>query len=361
MHLARRYAFLAVFPLVVLLAACGSDDDDSSPSSDDPTTEESSTGDAEANEGSDEGGSLTLYSGRDEELLQPIIDAFTAETGIEVEVRYGNSAEMGAQLLEEGDGTPADVFYSQEVGAVGVLAEAGLLAELPDEVVDTVDERFQPGEGNAWVGVTGRSRVIVYNPDLVDAPAGVEELVEPEYAGQVAIVPDNAGFQAFVTGFRVSEGEDAARAWLEGLLANDPITDIESNGDVLEAVESGEVPIGLINHYYWARDERQPDMTSQLVFPEGDDPGGLVNATAAAITAGSADDPDALALIEFLLSEEGQTTFVEETFEYPVVEGIADPEGIPALDDLQGPDLDLTDLESLEETQALLTELGLLS
>ncbi len=315
----------------------------------------------EAADGSDlSGQSITLYSGRDEELVAPLIEQFTEDTGIEVEVRYGDSAEMGAQLLEEGDKTPADVFYSQEVGAVGVLADADLLGDLPADVVELADERFQPADGTAWVGVTGRSRVIVYNPDLVDAPAGVEELVEPEYKGKVAIVPENAGFQAFVTGFRVSQGDDAARAWLEGLLANDPITDIESNGDVLEAVEQGDVPIGLINHYYWARDERQPDMTSKLVFPEGDDPGGLVNATAAAVTKGSADNAAAVALVEYLLSAEGQTYFVEETFEYPVVDGIDDPAGVPPLDDLEGPEVDLTDLQSLEATQALLQELGLL-
>jgi iron(III) transport system substrate-binding protein len=345
---ASRHLFLALVPLASLLVACGDDGDE--PAAEVPPAD---TDDLS-------GETITLYSGRDEELIAPILERFTEETGIEVEVRYGNSAEMGAQLLEEGEDTPADVFYSQEVGAVGVLAEADLLAELPEELVSTVDERFRPGEGNEWVGITGRSRVIVYNPDLVDAPAGVEELVEPEYAGQVAFVPGNAGFQAFVTGFRVSEGEDAARAWLEAMLANDPITDIGSNGDVLEAVETGQVPIGLINHYYWARDERQPDMTSQLVFPAGDDPGGLVNATAAAIMRGSADDPAALALIEYLLSEDGQTTFVAETYEYPVVAGIADPAGVPPLEELEGPDLDLTDLESLEETQALLTELGLL-
>jgi iron(III) transport system substrate-binding protein len=346
----RRHPFVAVIPLASLLVACGGDDEDASPT----TTEAAASGDLS-------GESITLYSGRDEELIAPLIEQFTEETGIEVDARYGESAEMGAQLLEEGDATPADVFYSQEVGAVGVLAEAGLLAELPEEVVDRVDERFQPGDDNQWVGVTGRSRVIVYNPDLIEAPEGVEELTDEAYRGKVAIVADNAGFQAFVTGFRESQGEEAARQWLEGLIANDPITDIESNGDVLEAVENGDVPIGLINHYYWARDERQPDLTSQLVFPDGDDPGGLVNATAVAITKGSAEDPAALALVEYLISEEGQTYFVEETFEYPVVDGIDDPEGIPALDDLEGPELDLTDLESLEETQALLNELGLLS
>ena len=347
MRSVRRYALLALIPLASLLAACGDDD---SPDSGSPATEEAN--------GSE---SITVYSGRDEELVAPLIEKFTEETGIDVEVRYGDSAEMGAQLLEEGDKTPADVFYSQEVGAVGVLAEADLLAALPEDVVSTVDERFHPGDGNAWVGVTGRSRVIVYNPDLTDAPAGVEELTDPKYKGKVAIVPGNAGFQAFVTGFRVSEGEDAAKAWLEDMIANDVNSDIESNGDVLDAVENGDVPIGLINHYYWARDERQPDLTSKLVFPAGDDPGGLVNATAAAVTKGAADDESALELVKYLLSEDGQTYFVEETFEYPVVDGIPDPEGIPALDELEGPDLDLTDLESLEATPARLTDVGLVS
>ena len=159
------------------------------------------------------GESLTVYSGRDEELIQPIIDVFAEATGADVEVRYGSSAEMGAALMEEGDRTPADVFYSQEVGALGMLAKEGLLVELPEATTELVDERFRPAEGTEWVGVTGRSRVIVYNRDLVDEPpTGVLELTDPAYEGQVAIVPGNAGFQAFITAFRVSEGEDEARA-----------------------------------------------------------------------------------------------------------------------------------------------------
>ncbi|MGE3620563.1 MAG: extracellular solute-binding protein [Acidimicrobiia bacterium] len=346
----RRAALLAVVPLTLAAAACGDDDEPAAGGSDPGSEAEDLAGQT-----------ITLYSGRDEELVQPLIDRFTEATGIEVEVRYGNSAEMGAQILEEGDATPADVFYSQEVGAVGVLAKAGLLGELPDEIVERAEERFRPAEGNAWVGVTARSRVIVYNPDLVDPPEGVEELTDPAWAGKVAIVPGNAGFQAFVTGFRVSQGEDAARAWLEAMLDNDVVTNIESNGDVLDAVDAGQIPAGLINHYYWARHEDRDQLTAQLVFPDGDDPGGLVNATAVAATEQGAGKAAALALVEYLLSDEGQTHFVTETWEYPVVAGIDDPEGIPPLDDLEGPDLDLTDLDSLERTQALLTELGLLS
>lgn len=347
----KNRRLVALVPALALVAAaCGDDDDDAS------------SDDADGTE-SDSGQSVTLYSGRDEELVQPLIDQFTDETGIDVEVRYGDSAEMGAQLLEEGEETPADVFYSQEVGAVGVLANADLLAPLPDEIVDRAQERFQPDDDNLWVGVTGRSRVIVYNPTLIDAaPEGVLELTDEQYAGQVAWVPGNAGFQAFITGFRASQGDDAAEEWLTAMQANDAQV-YEDNSGVLEAVNNGDIAIGLINHYYWARSlpELGDEMVAELVFPTGDDPGGLVNATAAAITTGAADDEDALALIEYLVSDEGQEHFVTETYEYPVVEGIANPEGIPALDELEGPDLDLTDLDSLEETQALLTEVGLLS
>ena len=146
---------------------------------------------------------------------------------------------------------------------------------------------------------------------------------------------------------------------LEMNLVRNLLTDIASNGDVLEAVEAGDVAIGLINHYYWARYEDRAGLRAQLLFPGGDDPGALVNATAAALTQRAQDDPAALAFVDFLLSEEGQTAFVRETWEYPVVDGIADPAGVPALGDLQGPPLDLTDLDSLAATQELMADVGL--
>ena len=310
----------------------------------------------------EDGNALVLYSGRDEELIQPLIDDFEAATGISVEVRYGNSAEMGAQILEEGSATPAAVFYSQEVGAVGVLEEAGLLAELPQDVVDRVPARFRPKDNNQWVGVTGRSRVIVYNPDLIDdVPEGVLDLTDPKYAGKVAWAPPNASFQSFVTAFRVARGDDEARSWLDGMVANDPVA-YENNNEILDAVNNGDVAIGLINHYYWSRalTELGDKMTAKLVFPKGDDPGGLVNATAVAVLKGAADDPDAKALVDYLLSDEGQAHFVEETKEYPLVPGVAQPDGVPPLSSLEGPQVDLTDLESLEQTQSLLVGLGIL-
>jgi iron(III) transport system substrate-binding protein len=342
---ARWTALGALVAVVALLAgACGDGDQEGG--------------------GSGSSESLVLYSGRDEALVGPIIEAFEEETGIDVEVRYGNSAELGAALLEEGGATPADVFYSQEVGSVGVLAKADLLSPLPEELVERVDERFRPAQGTDWVGVTGRSRVIVYNPELVDeVPASVVELTDPAYEGQVAWAPSNAGFQAFVTAFRVTRGEDDAKAWIEAMKDNGAQT-YSNNVEVLEAVNEGRIGIGLINHYYWARMVPEvggeENMTAQLVFPSGDDPGALVNATAAALTTNGSDNPAALRFIEFLLSQSGQREFVERTWEYPLVREVDDPEGLPALEELGGPQLDLTDLDSLEQTQQLLADTGLL-
>jgi iron(III) transport system substrate-binding protein len=195
-----------------------------------------------------------------------------------------------------------------------------------------------------------------------EVPAGVLDLTDPQYKGQVAWAPGNASFQSFVTAFRVAAGDEAAEAWLEAMIDNEAQT-YESNSDILEAVNNGDVAIGLINHYYWARSlpELGEDLVAELVFPAGDDPGGLVNATAVGITKSGADNPASQELVDYLLSATGQDYFVTETYEYPLVAGIDQPAGVPPLDELEGPEIDLTDLESLQETQTMLTNVGLLS
>lgn len=306
---------------------------------------------------------LVLYSGRNEELVGPLVEKFTAETGIEVEARYGSTGEMSALLLEEGEATPAQVFLSQDAGALGALTGAGLASTLPAEITDTVPAGFTSTD-DSWVGVTGRARVIAYDGEQLqaaDVPGQVSALVEPAWAGQVAFAPGNASMQSFVTALRVIEGEEAADAWVSGIAANDPVL-TEGNDDSLELVNNGESKLALINHYYWyaAADEIGADqMRAQLKFLPGD-PGGIVNVTGAAVLAGSAGDPDALAFVEYLVSEQGQQYFVDETYEYPLRPGIDAPEGLPALDTLVNPDLDLSDLESLEATQELLAEHGLI-
>ena len=309
-------------------------------------------------------GALTLYSGRNEELVQPLIDTFEEQSGIEVDVRYGNTAELGALLLEEGDQSPAQVFLSQDAGALGALSNAGLFATLPDHITSAVPAEFTSTD-DTWVGVTGRARVVVYDGqelDAADVPTSVDAFADPEWAGRFGIAPSNASFQAFVTAYRVLNGEDAAEEWVSAVAANDPQL-FDSNGAILAATNEGVIDAGLINHYYWfaqAAETGEENMRAQLSYPDAGDPGSIVNVTGAGILESDATDADALEFVEYLVAPEAQQYFVEETFEYPLLDGVDAPEGLPALDSLVNPELDLADLESLEETQDLLSEYGLI-
>lgn len=306
---------------------------------------------------------LTIYAGRDEELVAPLIEQFTKDTGIATEVRYGKTPDMSALLLEEGDKTPAQVFLSQDAGALGALSTEGLLAILPSSITEKVPAEFT-SQDDTWVGVTGRARVIAYDSDALadnQVPDTVLDLTDPQWEGKVAFAPGNASFQAFVTALRVLEGEKVAEEWVAGMAANNPIL-VESNGDALDRVNTGEAELALINHYYWYEREKElgtDGMRAALKFLPGD-PGGIVNVSGVGILKNSADNKNAQAFVEYLVEESAQAYFVASTFEYPLLPGVAAPTGLPSLESLANADLDLADLESLSETQALLTKYGLI-
>jgi iron(III) transport system substrate-binding protein len=309
-------------------------------------------------------GSLTVYSGRSEELVGPLFAQFTADTGIEVQARYGDTAELAAQLLEEGDASPAQVYFAQDAGALGAVSAAGLFAPLPESVATTVPEAYRAPDGT-WTGVSGRARVIAYDaeqltPDQV--PDSIFALTEPQWKGQVGIAPTNASFQAFVTAMRVSQGDDITRQWLEGLVANDVQT-YEKNGLILDAVDTGQVQLGLINHYYWyekAAEVGEDAMRAQIAFTKPSDPGSLVNVAGVGIMAGAAQNANAATFVEWLLSPTAQEWFVTNTFEYPLLPSVAAAEGLPPLDSLRGPDVPLAELADLPGTLVMLEDVGLI-
>ena len=358
----RAVSLIGAFTFV--LAACQQAPEEAAePATED--TQEVEEGSAEAVEGTPESDNfLVLYSGRSETLVQPLIDQFIEETGIDVEVRYGNTGEMAALLLEEGDATQAGVFLSQDAGALGALSTAGLFTTLPEDISSRVEPGFTSTDGS-WVGVTGRARVVVYNSDLVteeELPTTADGLLDPKWSGQVGVAPTNASFQSYVTAYRVIEGEGAAEAWVSGLVANDPEV-FEGNTPILEAVEAGAIPLGLINHYYWYRLEAErgeENLASRLWFTEPGDPASIVNVTGVGILNPAALDQDAIDFVDYMVSEAGQSYFVESTYEYPLIDGVDAPADLPSLESLVNPNLDLSDLESLSETQELLTRFGLL-
>jgi iron(III) transport system substrate-binding protein len=356
-HSLRRLMPAAV--LASLVVACSAPAATTQPSS---QPAESSAASVPAASEATAGGAITVYSGRSEELVGPLLEQFTAATGIEVEARYGDTAEMANLLLTEGENSPADVFFAQDAGALGAVATEGLLAELPSELLDLVDERFRSPSGE-WVGVSGRARVVAYNTETLteaDLPDSIFGFTDPEWSGRIGWAPTNGSFQSFVTALRQIEGEDRAREWLEGIQANEPSV-YDGNNPALDAVIAGEVDVAFINHYYlMQRLVEDPDATAANYFLTDGDPGALVNVAGAGILETAPNSEGARAFVEYLLGEEAQQYFAEETKEYPLIEGVEADPNLPPLDEIGTPEIDLSDLSDLEGTLQLLQETGIL-
>jgi iron(III) transport system substrate-binding protein len=329
---------LCVIATAVSLSACGSDD----------------SADAD---------SVVVYSGRSEELVGPLLEKFTAETGVEVEARYAGSGELAAQLITEGDKSPADVFFSQDAGALGAVAKAGLFAQIDTTTLEAVPSNYVATDGT-WVGVSGRARVVVFNPQLApNPPDTIDGLLAPEWKGKIGFAPSNASWQSFVTGLRVVRGDEAAEQWLQAFKAQEPRA-YENNVAVRDAVDAGEVALGMVNHYYLYElvDAKGADeVTAQNNFMAPGDPGGLVNVSGVGVLKSAPNPEGAQKFAAYLVSQPAQEYFAQETKEYPLIAGVATAEGMPPLLELEPPAVDLSDLDDLEATQEMLVATGLLT
>lgn len=310
-------------------------------------------------------GQLVIYSGRSESLVQPIIDQFAQATGIDVQVRYGSTAEMAATLLEEGANSPADVFYAQDPGGLGAIDAAGMLAPLPEETLALVPERFQSDDGN-WVGISGRARVVAYNTDTLseeDLPDDLMGFTDPEWRGRIGWAPTNGSFLAMVTAMRSVWGEEQTREWLQGIQANEPVV-FEGNTPIVAAVGAGEVEVGFVNHYYLYRflAEEGESFPARNYFLPGGGPGSLLMVSGVGQLNTAPNAENAQRFINFLLSVPAQQYFAAQTFEYPLVEGVQTAAQLPPLADIdaQAIDIDLDDLTDLEGTTQMLSDLGIL-
>jgi iron(III) transport system substrate-binding protein len=352
--LRRALGYATTLTFAALIAVgCGSD------SGDDSGSKASAKDDANT---------LVVYSGREKELVEPLYARFEEESGVDLEVRYAESPAMAAQLQEEGDRSPADVFYSQDAGAMGAVED--LLDELPAGIADDVPTQYRDADGR-WAGVTGRIRTLAYNSDEVKAdmlPESVLDVTDPAWKGKVGVAPTNASFIAFVSALRLTQGDDAARKFLEGLVANDAKI-YEKNGAIVDAVAKGEVAVGLVNHYYlYEKLEQEPDAPIANHFFAKGDIGNLVNVSAIGILKSAEHRDAAEQLVEFMLND-GQEFIVNDApeREYPLVVSADTASNerykeLPSLTDIQGPDVDLSDLgDELEATVALIRDSGLAS
>lgn len=310
---------------------------------------------------SDSEASLVVYSGRSQEFIEPFFERFSEESGIKIEVRYGDSAALAAQILEEGSNTPADLFLSQDAGALGAVSAARLFTQLPENLLNQVAQKYKSTDSD-WIALTGRARVFAYAPDRVKVlPKTVVSLTDPTWKGRIGIAPTNSSFQAFVTAMIQEQGELATEAWLRGIMKNS-VKFYEKNSLIVQAIDSGEIDAGLTNHYYkWEVSEElgRPINVEISFFGQGDI-GNLVNVSGAGIMATSKNQDKSIQLIAYLLSKNEQARFVTETHEYSIVDPSLRPEGLPSLNEIKAPNVDLASLGDLEITQRLLVKVGML-
>ena len=307
---------------------------------------------------------LVVYSGRSKSLVQPIIKRFEKETGIKVNVRYGDTAQLAVALLEEGSRSPADVFWAQDAGALGALSKQGLFQKLPDSILSKVPEGFLNTAGT-WIATSGRARVLAYAPERVKPealPKSIVDLTAPRWKGRIGWAPQNASFQAFVTAMRVLEGESKTEEWLRGMKANDTKS-YPKNTPIIQALADGEIDLGLPNHYYLMRFKKSDSKfpVEQTSFASGD-PGNLMNVAGIGILTSSRHAAAVTAFVQFLLSAKAQQFFISEVFEYPVTDDVIPSEQLLPLDKLLKltPMLNLEDLDDLEGTLKLLRKVGIL-
>lgn len=306
---------------------------------------------------------LTVYSGRAQPLVGPLLDQYGRSAGVQVRARYGETAAIAATIMEEGANSPADVYFAQDAGALGFLAYSGRLRRLPDPVLQRVDPRFRSVDG-LWVGVSGRARVVVYNTRRVaprDLPDSIADFVQPRWRGRVGWAPTNGSFQAHVTAMRLIWGNERTRRWLEAMRANGART-YPGNPAIVAAVGTGEIEAGFVNNYYlfqFLRERGESFPVRNHMF-RGDDIGNLINVAGVGIVDTSRNPAAAQRLVEFLLSPEAQRYFANQTFEYPLVREVsADPMLLP-LAQIQTPRVDLNYLQALDATLRMLREVGLL-
>lgn len=309
--------------------------------------------------GSGDADSLTLYSGRSESLVGQLVQNFEAATGIDVSVKYAGTPQLAATLLEEGNNTPADVFYAQDPG--GLAAVAGMMAQLPDETLSQVPGWAVAPDGR-WVGVSGRARTVVYNTERVtpgDLPDDISGFTAPEWRGRLGWAPANASFQTMVTAMRAVWGEEKTLEWLEGIHANEPKV-FPKNTPIVAAAAVGEIDVGLVNHYYLHRflKEQGESFGARNYHPPAGGPGAIIMVSGAGILSASDKKENGQKFIDYLLSTEAQQYFVEQTFEYPLLTGIPVAAGVTPLSEINNPDLTSEELSDLEGTQRLLRQAG---
>jgi iron(III) transport system substrate-binding protein len=311
----------------------------------------------------DSGPSITVYNAQHEELLKALVPTFTKETGVQVKLRNGEDLELANQLVQEGKASPADVFLTENSPAMSLVDKAGLFAPIEQSTRSLIPERYQPADHH-WTGFIARSTVVVYNPSMISEsqlPSSIMDSAKPQWKDKIAFSPTGADFQAIVSAVLATKGEQAASAWIRGLAANGKT--YQGNNVVLDAVNSGEVPAGIIYHYYWYRDRAESgehSKNTELHFFGHQDPGAFVSVSGAGVLKSSSHPKDAQKFVHFLASKQGQELIAKSyALEYPLNPAVELGRGVKPFSSLDPPKVPLASLNS-QKVIDLMQQAGLL-
>jgi iron(III) transport system substrate-binding protein len=267
---------------------------------------------------------LVVYSGRSERLIKPVLAAFQAKTGIQVELLSSGTTELVNRLQAEGDRTPADVFITNDAGSLERARELKLLRPLNMPEVDrAIPSEFRAPD-NSWIGISGRFWIVVYNTQQVKPGqiTSLFDLADPRWKDKIAI--PNAGseyLQAGVSIIKATYGDERTKQFLTGLKTNAGSQVYQKSSQIVEAVAKGQAAAGIVNHYYIYRHlAAQPTAPIAALMPDQEEAGmgAIMNVAGVGIIRHTRHIDSAKHLVEYLVAEAGQRFFAELNKEYPL-------------------------------------------
>ncbi len=318
-------------------------------------------------------GEVTVYAGRTPDQIDLIFEELeTRYDGLTIERDYDDNDVQVNQLEQEGDSTPADIFYSQDPGALQVVHDMGLTQALPSDIVDVVPASYRHPDGY-WTGVSGRVRAIQYNEDRLDEtsfdswdelPTDIESYAtDSRFEGIISTRPNSGSFRGFIQAMVDRKGDEATRQWVSDFMDQDPQL-FEGGSDQAADVERGgddDPIIALGNSYYAARlVNEDPDTPMRVTFTEGD--AGALFSVAGVAATNTVDDPELVGeFVRHLLAVEGQEFMMEDNGEFPVLDGVDYVGTLPGPDELDSPDYDLSEFDmDLAAANDLLEDEGMM-
>jgi iron(III) transport system substrate-binding protein len=309
-------------------------------------------------------GQLVAYYSRKEEFAKPLLEKFTKDTGIEVKGLFVDTNGVN-RIQSEANNVQADIFLSNDVGEMEYLRKQSLLEASDPKGIESIQANFRAAD-NSWIGLSARTRIIMYNKDLVteaDLPKRIEDLADDRYKGQFMITRGgNGSMIAHVSALRKVWGDDKTLQWLTKIGQNAGRI-VSGHGDIRKAVGAGEYKFGLVNNYYYHLQLAEPsDNNVGVIYPDQADgeSGAFLNAAGVASIKGGPNTVSKQAFLDWLLLEENQKEFSFASLEVPTNPNVETSKGALRIDQYRTMNFNLGELgEMWIDSKELIEKSGL--